>query len=255
MVPDILGELGSFVGVWAHPDDEAYLAAGLMVRAVDAGHRVVCVTATRGEQGFPDDDGRSVHERMRIRETELTECLGILGVSEHRFLGYGDGRCAEVPDDVAAVTLAALIDDVRPDHVLTFGPDGATGHPDHIAVCRWTTRAVELTRCSPVLLYATKSRRWRDEFFAGADLSSVMMVEGLEIEAVEESDLAVWLTCDDALLSRKIAALRAQRSQIEPMVEMMGSDRFADLAREEFFRRPVRGDAAAIARARTLGTI
>ena len=46
--------LGTIVGVWAHPDDEAYLSAGLMAAAVDAGNHVLCITATRGELGTSD---------------------------------------------------------------------------------------------------------------------------------------------------------------------------------------------------------
>ena len=45
---------GTLLGVWAHPDDEAYLSSALMAAARDAGHRVVVVTATRGEQGTDD---------------------------------------------------------------------------------------------------------------------------------------------------------------------------------------------------------
>jgi LmbE family N-acetylglucosaminyl deacetylase len=43
--------LGTILGIWAHPDDEAYLSGGLMALATDAGSRVVCATATRGELG------------------------------------------------------------------------------------------------------------------------------------------------------------------------------------------------------------
>jgi LmbE family N-acetylglucosaminyl deacetylase len=62
MSPDTTGDLGTVLGVWGHPDDEAYLSAGLMMRALTNGHRVVCVTATRGEAGF---SGRrpAVHRR------------------------------------------------------------------------------------------------------------------------------------------------------------------------------------------------
>ncbi|MEP6666221.1 MAG: PIG-L family deacetylase, partial [Nocardioidaceae bacterium] len=68
MGPDTHGDLGSILGIWGHPDDEAYLTAGLMMRAVEAGHRVTCVTATKGEAGFPADDTRSDQERMAVRE-------------------------------------------------------------------------------------------------------------------------------------------------------------------------------------------
>ena len=49
-------ELGTVLGVWAHPDDETYLSAGLMAQAVRDGDRVVCITATRGEGGSLDEE-------------------------------------------------------------------------------------------------------------------------------------------------------------------------------------------------------
>ncbi|MEX0754409.1 MAG: PIG-L family deacetylase [Actinomycetota bacterium] len=85
------GEYGTVLGVWAHPDDETYLSAGLMASAVDAGERVVCVTATRGEEGSFDEE-RWPSDRMgRIREGELLRCLEILGVTDHRWLDMHDG--------------------------------------------------------------------------------------------------------------------------------------------------------------------
>jgi LmbE family N-acetylglucosaminyl deacetylase len=251
MGPDTEGDLGSILGIWGHPDDEAFLAAGLMMRAVDAGHRVTCVTATKGEAGFPADDPRSEIERMAVREAELANCLSLMGVTDHRFLGYGDGRCGEVPDEEAASTLAAIIDEVRPDTVLSFGPDGGTGHVDHIAACRWTTRAVELAgQGDTQLLYATKTAAWRDEFFSGLDPASVMMIEGLESELVDESALAVWLTCRDELLARKVAAMRTQESQIESLIAAIGLPTFTALISEEFFRHPLPSDPDFIERAK-----
>ena len=66
---------------------------GLMARAVDAGRRVVCVTATQGEAGFPADDPRSEDERKAVRRAEMAASLAVLGVTEHVWLGYG-GRPA-----------------------------------------------------------------------------------------------------------------------------------------------------------------
>ena len=143
MVTDRTGNVGTILGVWGDPDEEAYVSAGLMARAVGAGHRVVCVTATRGEAGFPAADRRSVADRKALREKELADCLAILGVPEHHYLGFPDGGCGAVPDDEAVAAIAALIDEVQPDSVLTFGPDGGTGHQDHIAACRWTTIAFD----------------------------------------------------------------------------------------------------------------
>ena len=184
----------------------------------------------------------------------MAKSLSIMGVTEHRYLGYGDGRCAQVPDDEPIETIAGLIDELRPRAVLTFGPDGGTGHFDHVAVCRWATAAVERAAHPEVqLMYMTKRRAWVDEFFAGIDPSTVMMIEDMEIESVDDSELVVWYECEGEVLDRKVDAMRAQASQIEPFVEMVGIDRFRALLREEFFRLPRDGDAEILARMTELG--
>jgi LmbE family N-acetylglucosaminyl deacetylase len=242
MAPNTTGDVGSILGVWGHPDDEAYLSAGLMRLAVEAGRRVTCVTATCGEAGFPDDDPRSTEERKQIRKAEMAMSLAELGVTEHHWMGHGDGACAEVPDGEAVAVVRSIIEDVQPDTLLTFGPDGATGHPDHIAVCRWSTLAcAALARDggpTPRLLYATKSAEWNDEFFAHVDPADVMMIEGMRPEAVPTDEMAVWFTCEGELLERKARALRAQASQIDGLVAAYGHDAFVHLVREEFFRSP-----------------
>lgn len=230
-------DLGTILGVWAHPDDEAWLSAGLMAHAAAAGRRVMCVTATRGEAGFPGDDPRSVTERQHVRSTELAASLEILGVTEHHWLGYRDGECDKVPDSEAVPVIESLIAQIRPDTVLTFGPDGATGHPDHLAAFRWTTRAFERAAIpGSRLLYATQSREWTDTYID--DHADFMMIDGLEPESVTNSELAVWFTCDDELLERKVRAMRAQASQIEPIVADAGLEAFSAMVREEFFRLP-----------------
>jgi len=242
MPVDTSGNLGSILGVWAHPDDEAYASAGLMAHAVAAGHRVVCVTATRGEAGFPVADGRPAGVRMAVREQELDASLAVLGVTEHHWLGYPDGGCAAVPDDQAVARVAVILDRVRPDTILTFGPDGGTGHPDHLAACRWATLAYELVRPAGTrLLYATKTADWNARFH-GPGSDRYMMVEGLAPEALLHDELAVHFTCDDAMASRKVAAMRAQASQIEPVVAHFGLPTFTGFVREEFFRDPRPGD-------------
>jgi LmbE family N-acetylglucosaminyl deacetylase len=250
---DRIGDLGSILGIWAHPDDEAWLSSGLMMRAVEAGHRVVCVTATRGESGFPVDDPRSAAERKAVRASELDSCLQLLGVDEHYYLDFDDGRCADVPDDEAVPRLVDIIADVAPDTVLSFGPDGATGHSDHISTCRWTTEAVRRSSGpaqTPRLLYATTTKRWNKQFFTGFDPATIFMIDGFEPELLDETDLAVWFSCDQRLLPRKVAAMRAQASQIEPLVQSIGLPTFSRLVQEEFFRSPTPEDAETIERMR-----
>lgn len=236
-------DLGTLLGVWAHPDDEAYLSAALMWQAVHHGRRAVCVTATAGELGFPADDPRDAAERAEVRRREMASCLAILGVTEHRWLGYPDGGCADVPVAEGTARVRELIEQVRPDTLLTFGPDGATGHPDHIAVSRWSTAAVrELGSGAPRLLYATNTVEWIEYFFSQVDVSLVMMVPDMKPEACRPDELDVLVTVEDELLDRKVRALRAQASQIEPLVEHFGIEVLRRIASEEAFRTPRAGD-------------
>ena len=249
MGPDTTGDLGSILGIWAHPDDEAWLSSGLMMHALEAGHRAMCVTATRGEAGFPPDDTRSDAERTAVREAELAACLRILGVTEHLYLDYRDGGCAEVSDDEPVETLVGIIQDLRPDTVLCFSPDGATGHPDHISTCRWATKAVASAGLPGTrLLYSTRTTSWTERFFSGVDPSTIYMFPDFQPEHTAESDLAVWFTCDDEHVDRKVAALRAQVSQIEELAQSIGLDVYREVVREEFYREQTPDDVALLAR-------
>jgi LmbE family N-acetylglucosaminyl deacetylase len=229
------GDLGTVLGVFAHPDDEAYLAGGLMAHAVEAGRRVVCVTATRGELGFADDDPRSLDERAALREAELRSCLDVLGVTEHHWLGHPDGACHTIDESLPVTRLCELLEEVRPDTVLTFGPDGQTYHPDHMAVSRWTTRAVRAIGGDPRLLYAAMIDEWVDEFSKVVPFEHIMMTDDPP-PVIPAHEVAVWFRCDDDLAVRKVEALRCQASQVAPIIEMAGVEAYLQLTRDELYR-------------------
>ena len=231
-------QLGTILGVWAHPDDEAYLSAAIMAAAVGAGQRVVCVTATRGEAGSLDHVRWPPDTLASLREKELDACLRVLGVTDHTWLDHPDGGCADVPLEDAVAPIVSIIDDVRPDTVLTFGPDGMTGHTDHIAVGRWTAEALRVSGQNGArLLYATKTREWNTAFLAVVEPERVMMgAEELPWTDAADIVLHVRVTGDD--LDRKLAALLCQRSQVEPLVTDYGEAAFRELMADEFFRAP-----------------
>lgn len=120
---------GTVLSVWAHPDDETYLSGGLMAAAVDAGQRVVCVSATAGEHGTSDPTTWPAARLGRLRRWETAAAMAVLGVTEHRFLDLPDGGLADLAHEDGVERVAALLDKIRPDTILTFGPDGITGHP------------------------------------------------------------------------------------------------------------------------------
>ena len=236
---DVAAGLGTVLGIWAHPDDEAYLSGGLMAAAVDAGARVVCVTATRGERGTPDPHRWPPARLAPLREAELSASLAVLGVTDHRHLGYPDGGCAEVPAGDAVGRLAEVIAEVRPDTVLTFGPDGMTGHPDHRTVSAWTTSAVRQSEPGTALrlLYATKTAPWCDRFDA---LNRALQVfpPGLP-PRVPEAEVAVDVVLPEDLLDRKVAALRAHASQVGSLIDEVGEASFRSwIASESFSLAP-----------------
>jgi LmbE family N-acetylglucosaminyl deacetylase len=230
-------QLGTILGVWGHPDDEAYLSAAIMAVARDAGQRVVCVTATRGELGTSDPETWPPEKLAAERTRELEACLATLGVTEHHWLDYPDGGCDRVDPAEPVARLVELMREVRPDTVLTFDPVGGTGHVDHIAACEWTTAAFERAALpGSRLLYATKTPEWTKRFFEAVDPATVMMVEGMELEEVPRHELAVYVKAEGPLLERKFAALACQATQVLPLIEASGEELYALLISEEFFR-------------------
>ncbi|MFC5137759.1 PIG-L family deacetylase [Actinomycetospora rhizophila] len=235
---------GTLLGVWAHPDDETFLSSGLVLAARERGDRVVLVTATRGEHGT-DDPAAWPPERLgRLRERELESALAVLGVDEHRFLGFGDGRCADAAEPLAARAIATIIEDVAPDTIVTFGPDGVTGHADHRAVGRWTTRARDAVAPDTELLRAVLAPGFTRRFAAANAAFGVFMDD-----PADDVDPGLHLRLEGARLDRKIEAMLAQDSQTRRLVEGVGLAAFRRWWAEEAFLvdRPARAATAGAA--------
>jgi LmbE family N-acetylglucosaminyl deacetylase len=230
-------ELGTILSIWAHPDDETYLCGGLMARAVRNGSRVVCVTATRGELGSPDEKRWPPGPPLAaVRTAEMEQALAVLGITEHQWLDYPDGHCVDVPDQQAVNVLTRIMQGVRPDTVLTFGPDGMTGHADHISVSRWTTAAHAAAAPNAVLAYATNTPEWLERFRPGLDRVGAFM--GSEPPCTPVDELVIHAAFEGDLLEAKLNALRCQVSQVEPLIAALGEDFLRHGLAEESFRAP-----------------
>jgi LmbE family N-acetylglucosaminyl deacetylase len=225
--------LGTILGIWAHPDDEAHLSGGLMAIARNHGSRVVCVTATRGELGTPDPVAWPPSRLAEARTAELARSLEILGVSEHHWLGYADGACADVPAANAVAQLGTLIEEVQPDTVLTFGPDGITGHPDHQAVSAWAAAAFD-SAAPPAarLLQAAVGKRWERWNELNASLS--VFLPGYPVFA-DIPRLAVDLVLDPDIADQKVRALSAQTTQTASLIAALGVERYTAWVGDETF--------------------
>jgi LmbE family N-acetylglucosaminyl deacetylase len=225
--PDLITdarELGTVLGIWAHPDDEAFLSAGLMAAARDNGQRVVCVTATIGERGTPDSRRWPPDRLGELRVHELRASLAALGVTEHHLLGVSDGGCAGAPRAIMVDRIARIAERVQPDTVVTFGPDGMTGHEDHQVVSSWATEAHAGAVPGARLLYATTTDEFVDQWEPVRDRFDAFLVDGLPVRTPRDA-LAVELRLDPRLVDRKLVALRAQASQTTAMIAELGEDR------------------------------
>ena len=144
--------------VLAHPDDESLGMGGTLAKYASQGIETYLVTATRGGRGrFGEGEvspGLDVVGQMR--EAELLAAAEELGIREVRFLDYIDGDLDQADPREAMARIAAHLRRVKPQVVITFGPEGAYGHPDHIAISQFTTAAVA---CAADPNYSTQGER------------------------------------------------------------------------------------------------
>lgn len=216
--------LGTVLGVWAHPDDECYLMAGTALLAAAAGSHVAIVSATLGEAGTTADEERWPAASLAdIRRAEIAASLALLGIEDHTWLGLPDGGLAGVDRAVGTAGIVEVMERVRPDTVLTFGPDGVTGHPDHVAVGGWAHRAARavMGEGCPVLA-ATSTAELLEPF---AEVNAVVY-EWAPPPCVDPQEVVLDVRLEGPLLDRKVAALRAQASQTAGLESWMGADTY-----------------------------
>ena len=132
------------LGIFAHPDDETFCAGGTFARHAEQGAEIMVVSATRGQAGQIRDPAVGNRRTIAaVREAELRLACERLGVTNARCLDYADGTLADAGSSVLVDEIAEVICEFRPDVVITFGPDGGYGHPDHVAISAMTTAACQ----------------------------------------------------------------------------------------------------------------
>jgi LmbE family N-acetylglucosaminyl deacetylase len=237
----------------AHPDDECTSTGGTIVKAAAAGHRVVLVTATRGELGeCPEgllSDGEELWER-RIKELEAA--ARVLGVARGEFLGYRDSGMIGTPgnDDPscfwqadveeAAQRLAAILQEEQADVLTTYDGNGAYGHPDHIQVHRVGIRAAEIAG-TPHVFEATMNRDHIRKLIKmmpapeGVDAPDPDTMENL---GVPEELITTKIDVRD-VLEKKRDAMRCHETQVGDIGFFLGmpAETFATAFGDEWFVR------------------
>jgi LmbE family N-acetylglucosaminyl deacetylase len=150
-----VGRAPRVLGLFAHPDDEVFCVGGTIARCAAAGAVTSIVALTHGEAGQIRDAATATRRTLgAVRFKELERAAAALGVDHVTCLDLGDGRLAERSLEEIATVVAGVIDEFRPDVVVTFGPDGGYGHPDHVMSCLATIHAIRGMKEPPRLLHA-----------------------------------------------------------------------------------------------------
>jgi LmbE family N-acetylglucosaminyl deacetylase len=213
-------EFQTYMLVVAHPDDSEFSSAGTVARLKDAGRRVILIQVTSGDKGSQDAtlDPAALG---RIREGEMLEAAGRLGMDEVVFLRCPDGSL--MPDLDLREKIVRTIRQHKPDVIITHDPFRPYAlHPDHRAVGIATTDAVYPTARDPLyfpehLQDGLEPHKTAELWFFGA----------------EHPDKIVDIT---NTFDRKIDALRAHVTQVGTAEEL--ETRMRDRAREVAEKEP-----------------
>jgi N-acetyl-1-D-myo-inositol-2-amino-2-deoxy-alpha-D-glucopyranoside deacetylase len=219
--------------VHAHPDDEAISTGGLMMKARADGHRVVLVTATRGEVGeIHNMDEKTTRPHLgEVRTKELENATRILGVNRSEFLGYRDSGMVGTADNEnpksfhqaplaeAAGRLAAILRDEKPEVVVTYAEDGTYGHPDHIKAHYVTNAALDLLEKEGwrprKLYYAAIPRSAMKAFMEQMPDEARQQGVGMQIPGTPDELITTKVDVSD-FVDRKREAFAAHVSQNDP---------------------------------------
>lgn len=234
------------LGVFAHPDDEAYSVAGGLARYTDEGIPATILCFTRGEAGMIADGSGATRSNLgEVREAELRTACALVGVTDVRIVGTPDGGTNADAEGVERI--AETIRELRPRVVVTMEPTGITNHPDHIAVSSMTTEAFGRVReetggeYPERLYYSAIPESWL------AVLSAELERLGLPPFAQPDDPLAPRPAPDETIacvldvtstVARKAEALRAHRTQATEMIAWLPDEMVPAVLGSEAFQRP-----------------
>jgi LmbE family N-acetylglucosaminyl deacetylase len=248
------------LAVLAHPDDESLGVGGTLAKYASEGANVFLLTATRGDRGRYRGHARDDPQHpgpaalAAIREGELRAAAAVLGVREVSVLDYQDQQLDRAGPREAIAAIARHVRRVRPDAVVTFGPDGAYGHPDHIAISQFTTAAMVAAAdpsfpCdSPAALAAHATSKlyyiaWPEaawKVYEAAFRKLVSTVDGVERQAAPWPDWAITTVIDTrghgSTVWRAISCHESQVSAYEGLRHLSPDDHETLWGRQSFYR-------------------
>lgn len=212
------------VGVFAHPDDEIFAGGALATFAKERDVYLVCIT--NGEAGI--NSSSSPKELGVLRKEELRASGAALGVKDVFFLDFGDGDLSNNLYGPVADKLQEAIEKLDPEILLTFEPNGVSGHMDHAITSMVTTYVFEKLPNARELWYygfdAAERKLFR-EYFEGFFVYTPPGFKSSDISKIINAG-PVW--------DKKVKAMHQHESQkhdIEKLVEIFDKQK-----KEEYYQ-------------------
>jgi LmbE family N-acetylglucosaminyl deacetylase len=248
------------MAVLAHPDDESLGVGGTLAKYASEGVDVFLLTATRGDSGrfrgyrLDDHQHPGPLALANIREGELRAAASALGVREVSILNYQDQQLDRANPREAVAIIVKHMRRLQPDVVVTFGPDGAYGHPDHIAISQFTTAAIvaaadpafscdEIEAVQPHAVSKLYYIAWPEstwKAYQSAFRKLVSTVDGIERQAVPWPDWAITTVIDTrgfwSTVWRAIGCHESQVTAYERLQDLSPHDHEALWGRQSFYR-------------------
>jgi len=248
--PHVASRPLKLMAVLAHPDDESLGIGGTLAKYASEGIETYLVTATRGERGRFGENGEMPPPGVvgRVREAELREAANVLNVREVSFLDYNDGNLDRANVSEAVTKIADHIRRVKPQVVITFGPEGAYGHPDHIAISQFATAAVVIAasedgssqqhRVSKLYYIEWSRQKWEAYQTALRDLTS--NVDGIKRKSSPWPDWALTTAIDTsqvyATVWKAVSCHKTQMSIYKNLEHLPDEKHKAIWGTQEFYR-------------------
>jgi len=253
----------TLLAVHAHPDDETISTGGILARYSAEGVRTIVVTCTTGDLGEVSDGGLLGDSGVgALRQHELARAMAVLGVQRNVNLGYGDSGMPGWPEnhrrgaffatrlEEAVERLLPILEQERPQVVVTYDATGGYGHPDHVKTHQVAIAAFR--RAAPAhavkLYFIRYPMRWSREFVAALRAEGIPAPSsaptganaGPDVTEVGVPDQLVTTAIDVAsYVPKKRAALACHQSQMPSshFLLRMSPDLAARLWAREYFSR------------------
>jgi LmbE family N-acetylglucosaminyl deacetylase len=216
----------SILLVFAHPDDESSGVSGTVKKYTQQGVPVDLITATRGEKGSRLDVPENV-DTGTAREAELRVAAAIMGIRDIYFLDYMDGELDKANEEEVINKITDIMRLVQPEIVITFGPDGISGHSDHVAIGKAATRAFERL--------SAEGSGSRKLYYVTIAASAIPDPEEYGIATRPDDEVTISTDISEYFDS-KIQALSAHRSQQDArdLIDILTESRESGFAEKEF---------------------